>query len=1135
MAAILLAGTVVDAGAAPATPARPASAIARLQQLHRQHVAPARLSRMPQVPRASTARGPLSPTGTTDCTTGWAVVSSLNEPGANSILLGASAVSASDLWSVGWSNTGGTPTPPDTTLAEHWNGSAWALVNTPNPQGGSGAPGTTSNDLNGVAAFDASNVWAVGMSAFTPADPLVPTTIATLAIKGNTGGFNPVASNNPGSTVSELFSVAEADATHVFAVGTYDDTGSVLHPLVLAGDGSTFATTMTGLPAFGGDTVLNQVVAVSATELWVSGYTQANNNAGTPRHTLVLHWVGGAWTQVATANPLVGDNLLATISRDPAGDIWAAGYSTTPSNGSQTLIERYNGTSFVAVASPSPATGFNDIAGVVAINANSAWAVGDASDATTGAVFRNLIEHWDGSSWKTVKAPDNGPTSTAFAAVVALSQQNVWAVGAYIDGTNNAFTLTANECVAVPAVTAVSPGSGPVTGGTAVVVTGTSFTTASGVSFGATAAASFRVDSDTQITAFAPSHVEGPVTLQVTNWGGSSSGAAGNQYTYEPFVFTPSPIAPDGSLKASQAANGTMSVKNPDGTNQAASTAWLSFAGLGSATANGTPLTATPSSFITDLSGNIAIVYTAPSLLPSTIVTPDSITAQNAATSPTEMAQDTYTFSRSFYFAEGYTGCNFSESLSILMPNNSGNAFIDYYTPSGHIVPTGMAVTAGTVAIRNVNADVPAASEVSARVTLPMPGVVERTLHFINCGNWKGSTDVVGVTQPSTEWDFAEGSTLSAYSEFLTLQNPNRASVSVSLQYFTDIAGVNPLKQLVLPGNSRTTIVVNNGNRSNDGNCTPGAGGTCGVGAGIGGVSVKITSDGPIIAERPFYVENFNFGSGAIRDGHDAFGANAPAGSWYFAEGNTLKGWNEYLTLQNPNNAPAPVDLNYFTNAGAHIFKTITLPATSRTTVLVFGGSPTSGLVGNCTAGAGGNCGIGPGMLGVSITVVSRGGPIVAERPMYMVQNFGTGSVNGAHVAVGATQLSQLFGFAIASTTSGENDYLTILNSDPVNAATITLKYYATSGYATSLSMTTKITRTFTIPPNTRHTVLTYSAINPGDQQTDGAGPGYFPVGITLQSDVPVLVEKPAYSSSGASYGATDTLAYSPSTFLLTP
>jgi len=132
------------------------------------------------------------------------------------------------------------------------------------------------------------------------------------------------------------------------------------------------------------------------------------------------------------------------------------------------------------------------------------------------------------------------------------------------------------------------------------------------------------VDSDTQITAFTPSHNEGPVTVQVTTWGGQSAAGASSQFTYVPYVFAPTPIAPDGTLKAAQTANVTLTLKNSNGTVQPTSTVWLSLASgaLGTATANGTVLTATPAMFTTDTSGNIPLVYSAPNPLPSTIVRP---------------------------------------------------------------------------------------------------------------------------------------------------------------------------------------------------------------------------------------------------------------------------------------------------------------------------------------------------------------------------------------------------------------------------------------------------------------------------------------------------------------------------------
>ena len=58
--------------------------------------------------------------------------------------------------------------------------------------------------------------------------------------------------------------------------------------------------------------------------------------------------------------------------------------------------------------------------------------------------------------------------------------------------------------VTPPTVTGVSPSSGPTAGGTVVTITGTNFTGASAVNFGATAAASYTVDSATQITATTP-------------------------------------------------------------------------------------------------------------------------------------------------------------------------------------------------------------------------------------------------------------------------------------------------------------------------------------------------------------------------------------------------------------------------------------------------------------------------------------------------------------------------------------------------------------------------------------------------------------------------------------------------------
>ncbi|MFL6116906.1 MAG: IPT/TIG domain-containing protein [Catenulispora sp.] len=85
--------------------------------------------------------------------------------------------------------------------------------------------------------------------------------------------------------------------------------------------------------------------------------------------------------------------------------------------------------------------------------------------------------------------------------------------------------------IAVPTISGVAPIQGPAAGGTSITLTGAHFVTATAVKFGSTAATSFTVVSDTQITAVAPAGTAGPVTVTVIAIGGTSNGIT---YTYLP-------------------------------------------------------------------------------------------------------------------------------------------------------------------------------------------------------------------------------------------------------------------------------------------------------------------------------------------------------------------------------------------------------------------------------------------------------------------------------------------------------------------------------------------------------------------------------------------------------------------------
>lgn len=141
------------------------------------------------------------------------------------------------------------------------------------------------------------------------------------------------------------------------------------------------------------------------------------------------------------------------------------------------------------------------------------------------------------------------------------------------------------------------------------------------------------------------------------------------------------------------------------------------------------------------------------------------------------------------------------------------------------------------------------------------------------------------IPGPPFIYYFAEGYTGPGFDEYITIQNPNGATANVTIDYQSPSG---PLAQTShqVAANTRSTVKVNNE-----------------VGAWQE-VSAKVTSDQEIFVERPMY---FTY-NGRITGGHVVAGQTTPLTTMYFAEGYTGPGFDESLTLQNPNGTAANVD-----------------------------------------------------------------------------------------------------------------------------------------------------------------------------------------------------------------------------------
>ena len=88
---------------------------------------------------------------------GWTVVPNPNPSVQANCLTSAVSISAKDAWAVG---TEYQPTGSAGTLAEHWDGTQWTLVASPNPS-------TEYDLLIGVTGLAGGDIWAVGQDEST--------------------------------------------------------------------------------------------------------------------------------------------------------------------------------------------------------------------------------------------------------------------------------------------------------------------------------------------------------------------------------------------------------------------------------------------------------------------------------------------------------------------------------------------------------------------------------------------------------------------------------------------------------------------------------------------------------------------------------------------------------------------------------------------------------------------------------------------------------------------------------------------------------------------------------------------------------------------------------------------------------
>ncbi len=223
-------------------------------------------------------------------------------------------------------------------------------------------------------------------------------------------------------------------------------------------------------------------------------------------------------TSAAGVTIVSGTSITATTPAHAAGAVSVVVTNTDALSGTLS-----NGYTYIAPNNPAPT--------VTAISPVSGTINGGTAIALTGTGFLPGATVQLGGTSATSVIVVNGNAITArtpahAAGAVSIVVTNTDAKSGTLA---NGYTYTGPQ--SAPTVTAITPNSGPTSGGTSVTITGTGFLTGAAAKLGGTSATTVAVVNSTSITAVTPVHAAGAVSVQVTNTD-AQSGTLTNGFTY---------------------------------------------------------------------------------------------------------------------------------------------------------------------------------------------------------------------------------------------------------------------------------------------------------------------------------------------------------------------------------------------------------------------------------------------------------------------------------------------------------------------------------------------------------------------------------------------------------------------------
>jgi len=187
-------------------------------------------------------------------------------------------------------------------------------------------------------------------------------------------------------------------------------------------DGFTSKSSPVSAPSPSGftTTFLQAITCTSATNCWAAGSSSGSSSFA----TLIERWNGSKWSIVSSPSPSTArPDVLSGVACGSASQCWAVGY-WFPGSFSGSLTEKWNGSKWSVLTTPNTSSG--ELAGDGCTSSSACLAVG------IGDNLLVIAQHWNGTKWAaTTPVSPSGASSSELNAVACTGAPACESVGTY--------------------------------------------------------------------------------------------------------------------------------------------------------------------------------------------------------------------------------------------------------------------------------------------------------------------------------------------------------------------------------------------------------------------------------------------------------------------------------------------------------------------------------------------------------------------------------------------------------------------------------------------------------------------------------------------------------------------------------